>query len=152
MLQGNKNVSGAAAPEGRPSSWDSGWQVRAACRGTSLLAVCRFGDTAVASTSIQWHFIRGLPILDATGVRGGDPHAIAHIHIGYIGLSQGGPVRVTAQRSEREVTVQVRDNRIGISHEDLPHVFEPYFRGRNIGRSDGPGLGSEFVAEDDATV
>jgi signal transduction histidine kinase len=52
----------------------------------------------------------------------------------------------------REVTVQVRDNRIGISHEDLPHVFEPYFRGRNIGRSDGPGLGSEFVAEDDATV
>ena len=68
--------------------------------------------------------------------------------------------------------MRIRDNGIGIGQEDLPHIFEPYFRSRSSGRgvqdgsglglavarrivelhggtiqakSDGPGLGTEFT-------
>jgi signal transduction histidine kinase len=84
----------------------------------------------------------------------------------------GGRVRVSARRSEREVEVWIKDDGIGIRQEDLPHIFEPYFRspsskngvedGSGLGlalarrivelhggtiqaKSDGPGLGSEFT-------
>ena len=55
----------------------------------------------------------------------------------------GGCVRVSARRSGREVEVQIKDDGIGIRQEDLPHIFEPYFRGRSAksGAEDGSGLG-----------
>ncbi|HEX5461013.1 MAG TPA: hybrid sensor histidine kinase/response regulator [Steroidobacteraceae bacterium] len=56
---------------------------------------------------------------------------------------QGGRLRVSARRSEREVEVRILDDGIGIREEDLPHVFEPYFRSRSSrsGVEDGSGLG-----------
>jgi signal transduction histidine kinase len=38
--------------------------------------------------------------------------------------------------------VVVRDRGIGIPAADLPHVFDPFFRGRNVpGRITGSGIG-----------
>ena len=39
------------------------------------------------------------------------------------------------------VAFRVIDNGIGIEQEDLSHIFDPFFRGRNVGTTGGTGLG-----------
>lgn len=66
----------------------------------------------------------------------------------------GGSVEITLARHDRTVVFSVRDTGIGISAEDLPHVFERFYRAdrvrsRTSGRA-GFGLGlaiSQWVAE-----
>jgi signal transduction histidine kinase len=54
-------------------------------------------------------------------------------------------MRVRAMRvataGKKEVSVSVEDRGPGIDPEDLPHVFEPFYRGRNASASDIPGSG-----------
>ncbi len=55
----------------------------------------------------------------------------------------GGPVDVSVSANAGRVTVEVKDRGLGIPPEDLPHIFEPFFRaaglrGTGIG---GSGLG-----------
>ncbi len=57
----------------------------------------------------------------------------------------GREVRVEVWREERDgqpwACLAVRDQGIGIPAADLPHVFEPYRRGSNVGAVEGEGLG-----------
>lgn len=39
----------------------------------------------------------------------------------------------------------IADNGPGIPTEELPHVFEKYFRGRGAGKQPGSGLGLHFA-------
>jgi signal transduction histidine kinase len=41
--------------------------------------------------------------------------------------------------------LQVRDTGIGITEEDGAHIFEPFYRGRNIDERPGLGLGLSIV-------
>lgn len=56
---------------------------------------------------------------------------------------RGGRIRVGVLRVGRLAEMQVRDNGIGVHPEDLPHIFEPYFRSRSSrrGAQEGSGLG-----------
>lgn len=45
------------------------------------------------------------------------------------------------------VRVVVADQGIGMVAEDLPHVFDPFYRGRNVGQHRGMGLGLSIVRE-----
>lgn len=52
-----------------------------------------------------------------------------------------GRIVVAAEETEKEVVIKVKDNGAGIKPSDLPHLFEPFYRGQGEGRSGGFGLG-----------
>ncbi|MGH9160302.1 MAG: sensor histidine kinase [Vicinamibacteraceae bacterium] len=65
--------------------------------------------------------------------------------------SSGAWVGLTAEvgnHGRPEVRVNVTDRGPGIAAEDLPHIFEPFYRGRGVenGRVHGSGLGLSLVA------
>lgn len=53
----------------------------------------------------------------------------------------GGTVTVALERHGQEVLLSVRDTGIGISEQDLPRVFDRYFRGDQSRSAEGNGLG-----------
>lgn len=58
-----------------------------------------------------------------------------------------GFIRVYLTQTAAEVTVHVQDSGIGIPEEDLPHLFLPFFRGKNPMQRNhtGAGLGLSIV-------
>jgi signal transduction histidine kinase len=50
-------------------------------------------------------------------------------------------VELAAERTGADVTVSVIDHGIGIAGEDLPHLFERYYRATGARKSEGLGLG-----------
>lgn len=58
---------------------------------------------------------------------------------------EGGIVQVAVIENDHEVTLQVCDNGIGIAEEDLPRIFERFFRAPNAHGSDSSGTGLGLV-------
>lgn len=60
---------------------------------------------------------------------------------------RGGAVSVTVHETDASVTIGVADTGPGIPAEELPHVFERFYRGTNTGeaRASGSGLGLAIV-------
>ncbi|MCA9971407.1 MAG: GAF domain-containing protein [Anaerolineales bacterium] len=59
---------------------------------------------------------------------------------------QGGEVRVTVTAVAKEIVVEFHDHGQGIPLADMPHVFEKFFRGTNVGSGiKGVGLGLALV-------
>ena len=58
--------------------------------------------------------------------------------------SSGGKVQLSARLVGREVEISIRDNGVGIHADDLPRIFERFYkadRARNRGAVSGTGLG-----------
>jgi signal transduction histidine kinase len=58
-----------------------------------------------------------------------------------IKYSRQGTVSVRVSEDDKDIKVEVSDNGIGISSEDLPRLFQDFSRGKNIGEIKGTGLG-----------
>jgi len=60
---------------------------------------------------------------------------------------RGGRVTVKAytSSSQEEAVIEVEDTGAGIAKEDIPHIFEKYYRCRNTSRIRGTGLGLAIV-------
>ena len=53
----------------------------------------------------------------------------------------GSPIVVVLDRHERLVSLAVEDGGIGIAADELPHLFEPFYRSPEARRRGAPGLG-----------
>ncbi len=58
-----------------------------------------------------------------------------------------GKIEVNTSSNEREVVIEVRDTGLGIDPEDLPHLFERFYRGSRTRDTRGTGLGLAIVKE-----
>ena len=58
----------------------------------------------------------------------------------------GGKVLVKVSQKNSSITVEVKDTGIGIPTQDLPHIFEEFFRASNVAKTTkGTGLGLSLV-------
>lgn len=67
-------------------------------------------------------------------------NAIAH-------TPHGGRVRLATEINDTRVCCSIVDNGTGIAPEDLPHIFEPFYRSANKARKSGSGLGLTLVKQ-----
>ena len=54
---------------------------------------------------------------------------------------EGGTITLCAREMEDQIEVSVSDSGIGVPPEDLPHMFEQFFRGKGAAAAKGTGLG-----------
>jgi len=83
---------------------------------------------------------------------GHDPQRIGQVVANLVGNAvkftpRGGSVHVSASGSREGATIEVRDTGPGIPADELPHIFERFYRGTTSGevRSSGSGLGLAIV-------
>ena len=57
-----------------------------------------------------------------------------------INYTRDGTALVRVKESENEITLEVIDTGIGIPPDELPRIFDDFFRGKNAGKK-GTGLG-----------
>lgn len=73
-------------------------------------------------------------------------HALCNLLANAVKYSpQGGAVHVWLWRDGQDVLLEVVDHGLGIPEADLPHLFEPYFRGSNVQKIGGTGLGLRII-------
>jgi signal transduction histidine kinase len=58
---------------------------------------------------------------------------------------EGGIITFSARQKENEIIIEVKDNGPGIKSDDLPHIFEMFYRGTNSRREQGMGMGLSVV-------
>jgi len=62
-------------------------------------------------------------------------------------FSMGSTVSATLSYNPENVHLMVKDNGIGISAEDLPHIFEPFYRAKNAQTISGHGIGLPLISK-----
>jgi len=58
---------------------------------------------------------------------------------------QSGKIAMSARREGTEIVLSISDTGIGISEEEIPRIFDPFYRGTNSRREQGFGLGLSTV-------
>lgn len=58
-----------------------------------------------------------------------------------------GKVEISYEASDTNVSIRIKDTGTGIADEDIPHLFDAYFRGHNAAAITGDGLGLYVVKE-----
>jgi heavy metal sensor kinase len=70
---------------------------------------------------------------------------IANLLDNAIKYTSSGKITVSAEQGNREVTISVRDTGVGISSNEIPHVFDRFFRSDKSRSVAGAGLGLSLV-------
>lgn len=59
----------------------------------------------------------------------------------------GGSVRIRVKDNVSHVVCEIRDSGIGMKNHELPHIFTPFYRSRNVAETPGSGLGLVIVKD-----
>jgi two-component system NtrC family sensor kinase len=60
-------------------------------------------------------------------------------------MPQGGDLTIRASLEDaNKIKIQVQDTGTGISDENLPHIFDPFFSTKDVGRGTGLGLSVSY--------
>jgi signal transduction histidine kinase len=59
--------------------------------------------------------------------------------------SENQKVEIHLASKEHKLIVEFSDKGIGVSEDDIPHLFEPFFRSKNVGLLQGHGIGLSLV-------
>lgn len=62
-------------------------------------------------------------------------------------VQEGGTIRITAQVGRRQATICVADNGRGIAKDELPHIFERFYKGNRNDNEAGSELGLAILKE-----
>ncbi len=75
--------------------------------------------------------------------------AFDHLLRNAINFTPVGEVRIRTYCRNDKICVEIKDTGIGIATEDLPHIFQRFYRGSNVSQSTipGSGLGLSLVQE-----
>lgn len=60
---------------------------------------------------------------------------------------KGGRIALTLERKAGTLVMRIADSGIGISKEDIPHIFETFYQGENSGADIGTGIGLALVRQ-----
>jgi signal transduction histidine kinase len=88
----------------------------------------------------QWKIGEGLPLINADialidrALSNLVENAINH-------TDSGGEISIRPERQNSHILVKISDTGCGIPEEDLPHIFERFYRGSRTGKRTGTGLG-----------
>jgi signal transduction histidine kinase len=66
--------------------------------------------------------------------------------------AQNPSVNVSVYRKDDYVIIEVKDNGIGISEENSPHIFEPKFTTKNSGMGLGLGIIKKIIENYSGTI
>jgi two-component system OmpR family sensor kinase len=79
----------------------------------------------------------------------GDPKLLSQVFDNLLSnaikYSPGGIIKIGSRTEQGQVAVAVEDNGIGIPADDLPRLFERYYRGSNVSGIVGTGVGLNLV-------
>lgn len=114
--------------------------------------VKRLIDEAIALSEKKGKGVR--LVVDVAGDTGSilaDREQLLHVMVNLISNAlkytpEGGKVEVKAFRDGNNLVIRVSDTGIGIPEEDLPHIFDEFYRAGNVAKiSKGTGLGLAMV-------
>lgn len=66
------------------------------------------------------------------------------IRIAFLNVSSAAVASATESQAADFVSMEIRDNGTGISPEDLPHIFEPFYSTKGVGAGTGLGLATVY--------
>jgi two-component system phosphate regulon sensor histidine kinase PhoR len=66
---------------------------------------------------------------------------VTNLVINALNYTPEGAVRVSTFQTAAEACLQIEDTGIGIDPDDLPNIFDRFYRGRRSQRSETPGTG-----------
>ncbi|MCA1988204.1 MAG: PAS domain S-box protein [Desulfarculus sp.] len=93
-----------------------------------------------AGISLTANLDENLPVIEADAPR--LRRVFTNLLENALKYSSGGTsVRLEAEQTDGEILVRVRDQGIGIAAEELPFIFDVFYRGKNKGQRQGHGLG-----------
>ncbi|BDC98813.1 HAMP domain-containing sensor histidine kinase [Persicobacter psychrovividus] len=77
-----------------------------------------------------------------------DPYFMEHVIINLISNAikySEGDIFISLKYGQQECQLAIKDHGIGISPQEIPHLFEPFYRAKNTENIKGTGIGLSFV-------
>ena len=79
-----------------------------------------------------------------------DPDKMKQVFVNVIAngvqaMENGGTIRITSKRISDGIEIHIRDNGIGISEDELDHIFEPFYTTREKGSGLGLSISYKIV-------